>query len=72
MLVKFLEIRRIISTRTSGLSVFRKNKNAIKQDIIAETGYSSGSIDRTIRLLKNKELIKRIGANKNGYWEVLH
>lgn len=54
------------------LSVFRKNKNAIKKDIITETGYSSRSIDRVIRLLKNKELIKRIGANKNGYWEVLH
>lgn len=53
------------------LSVFKNNRNAIKKDIINETRYSSRTIDRIIRSLKDKELIKRIGSNKNGYWEVL-
>ena len=53
------------------LSVFKNNRNAIKEDIIGETGYSSRTIDRIIRSLKDKGLIKRIGSNKNGYWEVI-
>ena len=53
------------------LSVFKNNRNAIKKDIINETRYSSRTIDRIIRSLKDKELIKRNGSNKNGYWEVL-
>ena len=51
------------------LSVFKNNRNAIKKDIINETRYSSRTIDRIIRSLKDKELIKRIGSNKIGYWE---
>ena len=53
------------------LSVFKNNRNAIKKDIINKTRYSSRTIDRIIRSLKDKELIKRIGSNKNGYWELL-
>ncbi|MCQ2799651.1 MAG: hypothetical protein MJ228_02645 [Bacilli bacterium] len=53
------------------LSVFKNNKNVVKEDIIKGTGFSSRSIDRIIKSLKEKELIKRIGSNKTGYWEVL-
>ena len=49
----------------------KNNKNAIKQDIIRDTGLSSRTIDRIIKTLKEKELIKRVGSNKTGYWEVL-
>lgn len=53
------------------LSVFKVNKNAIKNDVIKQTGLSSRTIDRIIKSLKEKELLKRIGSNKNGYWEVI-
>ena len=55
----------------SVLSVFKSNKNAIKDDVIKQTGLSSRTIDRIIKSLKEKELLRRIGSNKNGYWEVL-
>lgn len=55
----------------SVLSVFKTNKNAIKDDLIRQTGLSSRTIDRIIKSLKEKELLRRIGSNKNGYWEVL-
>lgn len=55
----------------SVLSVFKTNKNAIKVDLIRQTGLSSRTIDRIIKSLKEKELLRRIGSNKNGYWEVL-
>ena len=53
------------------LTVFKVNKNAIKDDVIRQTGLSSRTIDRIIKSLKEKELLKRIGSNKNGYWEVV-
>ena len=53
------------------LTVFKTNKNAIKDEVIRQTGLSSRTIDRIIKSLKEKELLKRIGSNKNGYWEVV-
>lgn len=55
----------------SVLSVFKTNKNAIKDDVIRQNGLSSRTIDRIIKSLKEKALLRRIGSNKNGYWEVL-
>ena len=52
------------------LAVFKENKNAIKNEVIKNTGLSSRTIDRIIKSLKEKELLKRIGSNKNGYWDV--
>ncbi len=53
------------------LSVFKVNKNAVKDDVIKQTGLSSRTIDRIIKSLKEKELLKRIGSNKSGYWEAI-
>ena len=53
------------------LAVFKENKNAIKNEVIKNTGLSSRTIDRIINSLKEKELLKRIGSNKNGYWDVM-
>jgi ATP-dependent DNA helicase RecG len=55
----------------SVLAVFKSNKNAIKDETIKQTGLSSRTIDRIIKSLKQKGLLRRIGSNKNGYWEVL-
>lgn len=55
----------------SVLTIFKTNKNAIKDEVIKQTGLSSRTIDRIIKSLKEKELLRRMGSNKNGYWEVL-
>ena len=55
----------------SVLTVFKNNKNALKDEVIKQTGLSSRTIDRIIKSLKRKELLRRVGSNKNGYWEVL-
>ena len=53
------------------LNVLKDNHKAIKEEIIIKTNFSSRKIDRLIKNLKAKGLIKRIGSNKTGYWEVL-
>lgn len=55
----------------STLKIYKTNKYSTKEDIIKETGFSSRKIDRTIKSLKEKGLLKRIGSNKKGYWEVI-
>ena len=40
----------------SVLSVFKTNKNAIKVDLIRQTGLSSRTIDRIIKSLKEKDI----------------
>ncbi len=53
------------------LNVLKDNHRAIKEEIIIKTNFSSRKIDRLIKNLKSKGLIKRIGSNKTGYWDVL-
>lgn len=55
----------------SVLTVFKTNKNVIKAEVIKQAGLSSRAIDRIIKSLKEKELLRRVGSNKIGYWEVL-
>lgn len=55
----------------SVLTVFKTNKNVTKDEVIKQTGLSSRTIDRIVKSLKEKELLRRVGSNKNGYWEVL-
>lgn len=55
----------------SVLTVFKTNKNVVKAEVIKQAGLSSRAIDRIIKSLKEKELLRRVGLNKNGYWKVL-
>ena len=59
------------STREKILSEMRHNPNITKMELIAIIGISDTAIDNNIRYLRVNGYIKRIGENKNGYWEVL-
>ena len=49
-----------------------KGNNGYKiRDFMKLTNYSESYINKILRSLKNKEYIERIGANKNGHWNVL-
>lgn len=53
------------------LAEIRNNPNITKQQLMVKCNLGKTSIDNIIKILKNKGYIKRVGANKNGYWEVL-
>ena len=59
------------STREKILSEMRHNPNITKMELTAIIGISDTAIDNNIRYLRINGYIKRIGENKNGYWEVL-
>lgn len=53
------------------LSAIKENPHITKSALISALGISKGTVDRTIKVLKEKNLIERIGSNKTGYWKVL-
>lgn len=59
------------STRERILSEMRHNRNITKAELVVLIGISDTAIDNNIRCLRNNGFIKRIGENKNGYWEVI-
>lgn len=57
-------------TRITILSEMRHNPNITKKELQAIIGLSDTAIDNNIKFLKDKNIIERIGSNKNGYWKV--
>ena len=66
------ELRRntLNRTQTNILAEIRNNPNITKVQISHNLGLGKTIIDKGIAVLKEKRIIKRVGSNKNGYWQV--
>lgn len=53
------------------LGYLRADRHISAVSIAADLGISARQVERILADLKKKGIIQRIGANKNGYWEVL-
>ncbi|MBO8413986.1 MAG: hypothetical protein IAC78_00680 [Firmicutes bacterium] len=53
------------------LAEIRNNPNIIKSQLMIKCDLGKTSIDKNIKVLKDKHYIKRQGSNKTGYWEIL-
>ena len=53
------------------LSVLRRNPNATRKDIVAVTGLTDDGVKWNLRKLKAAGLLRRIGPDKGGHWEVV-
>ena len=53
------------------VSEMRNNPNITTMELITIIGLKKTSIQKYIRILENDGIIKHMGSNKNGYWEVL-
>jgi len=53
------------------LKLVKENPYITKQQMIEKTNLSRATITRYIKKLKEQNLLKRIGSDKTGYWEVL-
>ena len=49
----------------------RDNPNITINQLMIITGLSEPGVKKNLKKLKESGFISRIGANKNGYWEVL-
>lgn len=53
------------------LESIRDNRNITTLEMVVLLGIGQTTVERAIAWLKKNGFIKRIGATKNGYWEVL-
>lgn len=53
------------------LELIKNNSTYKTADFVRITEYSEAYINKIIRSLKDKDYIKRMGSNKNGYWDIL-
>lgn len=62
---------KINGTQKSIILEMRNNPNITIPQLANKLSLSEASINKNIRTLKNKTLISRVGADKNGYWAVI-
>ena len=53
------------------INVIKRNKYSTRESIAAELGISTATVGRELQKLQMMGLIKRVGSNKNGYWEIM-
>lgn len=53
------------------LGCLRADRHISAAGIAADLGVSARQVERMLSDLKGKGIIRRVGANRNGYWEVL-
>ncbi|MBP5450976.1 MAG: Fic family protein [Treponema sp.] len=53
------------------LSLLKENPSISYDELAAKTGKSRVTISRKLAELKKRNLIRRVGADKNGHWEVV-
>jgi predicted HTH transcriptional regulator len=58
-------------TEKSVLAVIKQNGQFTAEELAIKIGKSKRTAERTLKLLKDKALIRRQGADKNGYWEIV-
>ena len=58
-------------SREKILEIISKNPTISANDIAKEIGITSRAVEKHIKNLKEKNKIKRVGADKGGYWEII-
>lgn len=53
------------------MQAIKRNPSLSVVKMVKELGISNASIERALKSLKDKKLIAREGATKNGHWIVL-
>jgi predicted HTH transcriptional regulator len=59
-----------VQTSQKIIELIRNNKNITMQEMANVLGLNKRSVARNIKKLQEHGLIRRVGANKNGYWEI--
>ena len=51
--------------------ILKEKPNIIQKQLAQEMNYTEQYIRKIIKVLKDKEMIERIGSDKNGYWKAI-
>ncbi len=62
---------KLSKTQSAIIKVLLKDNRATYEDLARTIGVDRTTIRRNIAVLKEKGAIRRVGEDKNGYWQVL-
>ena len=54
------------------VSLIEKNRNISKEEMMKEGKLSKKTVEYNVKVLKDKGIIKRVGPDKGGFWEVVN
>lgn len=58
------------STQRKILELIEQNQNITQKEIASKLKNTVRTIERNVNILKEKEILKRVGTDKVGYWEI--
>lgn len=64
-------VEKLTVTEKMIFSLVKKNRRISKKEMIDQGSLSKKAVDYNIEKLKEKGLLRRIGPDKGGYWEIL-
>jgi len=64
-------VDRLVESQVRIIELIKKNPKISKKTMAEQIGISQTSIDKHIKTLKEKKLIRRIGSDRNGIWQII-
>ena len=62
---------KLTATQANILNLIRKDANITIEVIVQSLGKDRRTITRNIGVLREKQLLRRVGSDKTGYWEII-
>jgi len=64
-------VNEAVNRQTKILLALKENPKITIKQLVEKIGVAKSTVEREIKSMKNKGLIKRMGSDKTGYWEVV-
>jgi len=64
-------VERLVESQRKIIDIIKQNPYVSKKELSDKIGISTTAIDKNITRLKKKGLLKRIGPDKGGHWEII-
>ena len=61
----------LVESQTKIIRLIKLNPKISKKEMAHNIGISTTAIDKHIRSLRENNIIRRIGTDRNGYWTVV-
>ncbi len=62
---------KLTATQANILNLIRQDANITIEAIVQSLGKDRRTITRNIGVLREKQLLRRVGSDKTGYWEII-
>lgn len=62
----------LVDSQKRIIEMIAANPRITKKILAEKTGISSTAIDKNLKTLKDKGIIKRVGSDRSGHWQVVY